>query len=55
MLAMAVARKWQQVYSNTVDPGWVPTKMGGFGAADDTEKISDGASLADNDDDQARV
>lgn len=24
-----------KVYSNAVDPGWVPTKMGGAGAPDD--------------------
>lgn len=38
ILSMAVARKWPDVYSNTVDPGWVPTKMGGKGAPDDLEK-----------------
>jgi NAD(P)-dependent dehydrogenase (short-subunit alcohol dehydrogenase family) len=34
-LAMAVARLWPDVVSNAVDPGWVPTKMGGPGAPDD--------------------
>jgi NAD(P)-dependent dehydrogenase (short-subunit alcohol dehydrogenase family) len=34
-LAMAVARMWTDVFSNAVDPGWVPTKMGGRGAPDD--------------------
>ncbi len=34
-LAFAVARHWREVLSNAVDPGWVPTKMGGAGAADD--------------------
>jgi NAD(P)-dependent dehydrogenase (short-subunit alcohol dehydrogenase family) len=34
-LAIAVARIWPGVYSNAVDPGWVPTKMGGPGAPDD--------------------
>ena len=34
-LAVAVARLWPDVYSNAVDPGWVPTKMGGPGAPDD--------------------
>jgi NAD(P)-dependent dehydrogenase (short-subunit alcohol dehydrogenase family) len=34
-LAVAVARIWPGVYSNAVDPGWVPTKMGGAGAPDD--------------------
>lgn len=34
-LAAAVARRWPDVLSNAVDPGWVPTKMGGPGAPDD--------------------
>ena len=34
-LAVAVARIWSDVYSNAVDPGWVPTRMGGRGAPDD--------------------
>ena len=38
MLCLAVARKWPGVYSNAVDPGWVPTKMGGRGAPDDLQK-----------------
>ena len=38
MLAMAVARKWPGVYANAVNPGWVPTKMGGAGAPDDLQK-----------------
>lgn len=36
-LALAVARRWPEVFSNAVDPGWVPTKMGGRGAPDDLE------------------
>ena len=36
-LAFALARRWPQVLSNAVDPGWVPTKMGGAGAPDDLE------------------
>jgi NAD(P)-dependent dehydrogenase (short-subunit alcohol dehydrogenase family) len=35
VLAFAVARRWPQVLSNAVEPGWVPTKMGGPGAPDD--------------------
>jgi NAD(P)-dependent dehydrogenase (short-subunit alcohol dehydrogenase family) len=31
----AVARRWPGVLSNAVEPGWVPTKMGGPGAPDD--------------------
>jgi NAD(P)-dependent dehydrogenase (short-subunit alcohol dehydrogenase family) len=34
-LAAAVARLWPDVLSNAVDPGWVPTRMGGHGAPDD--------------------
>ena len=34
-LAAAVARRWPDVLSNAVDPGWVPTKMGGPSAPDD--------------------
>jgi NAD(P)-dependent dehydrogenase (short-subunit alcohol dehydrogenase family) len=37
-LAFAVARHWPQVFSNAVDPGWVPTRMGGSGAPDDLEE-----------------
>ena len=37
-LAFALARDWPQVLSNAVDPGWVPTKMGGPGATDDLEE-----------------
>jgi NAD(P)-dependent dehydrogenase (short-subunit alcohol dehydrogenase family) len=36
-LAYAVARRWPDVLSNAVDPGWVATKMGGPGAPDDFE------------------
>jgi NAD(P)-dependent dehydrogenase (short-subunit alcohol dehydrogenase family) len=36
-LAFAVGRRWRDVLSNAVDPGWVPTKMGGPGAPDDLE------------------
>lgn len=34
-LAFAIARRWPDVLSNVVDPGWVPTKMGGPTATDD--------------------
>jgi NAD(P)-dependent dehydrogenase (short-subunit alcohol dehydrogenase family) len=37
-LAFAVARRWPDVLSHAVDPGWVPTKMGGPGAPDDFEQ-----------------
>lgn len=35
MLAFAIAQRWTNVLSNTLEPGWVPTKMGGPGAPDD--------------------
>jgi len=38
MLVKALARKWPEVYANAVDPGWVPTRMGGAGAPDDLEQ-----------------
>lgn len=37
-LCKAVARHWPDIYANAVDPGWVPTKMGGPGAPDDLQK-----------------
>jgi NAD(P)-dependent dehydrogenase (short-subunit alcohol dehydrogenase family) len=37
-LAFALARRWPKTLSNAVDPGWVPTKMGGAGAPDDLEE-----------------
>ncbi len=37
VLAFAIARRWPEVFSNAVDPGWVATKMGGPGAPDDLE------------------
>lgn len=55
-LASAVARIWPDVISNAVDPGWVPTKMGGPSAPDDlrlghlTQEW-----LATSDDSQART
>jgi NAD(P)-dependent dehydrogenase (short-subunit alcohol dehydrogenase family) len=38
MLCKAVARKWPDVYANALNPGWVPTKMGGKGAPDSLQK-----------------
>ena len=35
MLAFAFARRWPDVLCNALEPGWVPTKMGGPGAPDD--------------------
>ena len=36
-LAFALARRWPEVPSNAVDPGWVPTRMGGPNASDDLD------------------
>jgi NAD(P)-dependent dehydrogenase (short-subunit alcohol dehydrogenase family) len=36
-LAFAIARHWPQVVSSAVNPGWVPTRMGGPKAPDDLE------------------
>jgi NAD(P)-dependent dehydrogenase (short-subunit alcohol dehydrogenase family) len=56
MLAKGVARRWTNVYSNAVDPGWVPTKMGGKGAPDDLQKgYETQAWLAVSNDAQAKV
>jgi NAD(P)-dependent dehydrogenase (short-subunit alcohol dehydrogenase family) len=38
MLALAVARRWKQTLSNALEPGWVPTKMGGPSAPDNLMK-----------------
>ncbi len=56
MLAMAVARKWPDVYSNAIDPGWVPTKMGGRGAPDNLQKgYETQVWLAVSNDEKAKV
>ena len=55
-LAFAVARRWPDVLSNAVDPGWVPTKMGGPSAPDDlTQGHLTQTWLATSDDPAARV
>lgn len=56
MLALAAARKWPEVYSNAVDPGWVPTKMGGRNAPDDLRKGYETQTwLAVSNDERAKV
>jgi NAD(P)-dependent dehydrogenase (short-subunit alcohol dehydrogenase family) len=37
LLAFAIARRWPDVLSNALEPGWVPTKMGGPRAPDDLD------------------
>ena len=55
-LTAAVARICTDVVSNAVDPGWVPTKMGGPGAPDDLRlgHLTQ-VWLATSDDPQART
>jgi NAD(P)-dependent dehydrogenase (short-subunit alcohol dehydrogenase family) len=56
MLCKAVARKWPQVYANALNPGWVPTKMGGPGAPDDLQKGYETQMwLATSNDERAKV
>jgi NAD(P)-dependent dehydrogenase (short-subunit alcohol dehydrogenase family) len=56
LLAFGVARRWPDVLSNALTPGWVATRMGGAGAPDD---LAQGhltqAWLAVSDDPEARV
>jgi NAD(P)-dependent dehydrogenase (short-subunit alcohol dehydrogenase family) len=56
MLCKAAARLWRNVYANAVDPGWVPTKMGGRGAPDDLQKgFATQVWLATSNDEKAKV
>lgn len=56
MLAFAVARRWPEVRSNAVDPGWIKTRMGGPNAPDG---LAEGAEtqvwLASSDDPAAAL
>ena len=38
LLAFAVARRWPEVRSNAIEPGWVATKMGGAHATGDLDQ-----------------
>ena len=50
-LALAFASRWEGTTSHAVDPGWVPTRMGGAGAPDDlTEGHRTQVWLATHDD-----
>lgn len=56
VLCMVTARKWPDVYSNVVDPGWVPTNMGGRSAPDNLQKgFETQVWLAVSNDEKARV
>ena len=55
LLAFAVARRWNDVRSNALEPGWVATKMGGPSAPDDLHQgCVTQAWLATSDDESAR-
>jgi NAD(P)-dependent dehydrogenase (short-subunit alcohol dehydrogenase family) len=56
LLAFAAARLWPDVFANALEPGWVPTRMGGPGAPDDMDQAHrTQAWLAVSDDPAARV
>lgn len=56
MLAFAVARRWPDVRSNALEPGWVATRMGGPSAPDDIDEAHrTQAWLAASDDPTAQV
>ncbi|MCW2778843.1 MAG: putative oxidoreductase [Frankiales bacterium] len=56
VLAFAVARRWAGTFSNALEPGWVPTKLGGTAGPDDlTLAPVTQAWLAVSDDAQART
>lgn len=56
MLCKAIARIWPEVYANAVDPGWVPTKMGGSQATDNLQKgFGTQVWLTTSDDEKAKV
>lgn len=38
LLAFAMARRWPDILSNALEPGWVATKMGGPNAPDDIDQ-----------------
>jgi NAD(P)-dependent dehydrogenase (short-subunit alcohol dehydrogenase family) len=55
LLAFAVARRWKNVRSNALEPGWVATKMGGSSAPDDPHQgCVTQAWLATSEDELAR-
>lgn len=56
LLAFAFARLWPDVLSNTLSPGWVPTRMGGAAATDDLQEgCETQAWLASSDDSNAKT
>jgi len=56
LLAFAVARRWKNILSNALEPGWVATRMGGANAPDDLKAgYVTQAWLAVSDDKAAQV
>lgn len=56
VLAMAVARRWPELLVNAVEPGWVPTRMGGPRASGNLPAGAETqAWLATSDEPAARV
>jgi NAD(P)-dependent dehydrogenase (short-subunit alcohol dehydrogenase family) len=56
LLAFGIARRWPDVLCNVLEPGWVPTRMGGSGAPDDLSQAHvTQAWLATSDDPPAKV
>lgn len=56
LLCKFVARQWTDVYVNGINPGWVPTKMGGSSATDDLQKgYETQVWLATSNDNEAKV
>ena len=55
LFAKAFARRWPDVKSNALDPGWMPTKMGGKNAPGDFEdSIKSYVMLAEGEEEGAR-
>ena len=54
--ALLLARRWAEVLVNAVNPGWVPTRMGGRGAPDSVQDgVATQAWLAASDEPAAKV
>jgi NAD(P)-dependent dehydrogenase (short-subunit alcohol dehydrogenase family) len=55
LFAKAFARRWPNVKSNALDPGWMPTKMGGGSAPGDVEdSIASYVMLAEGEEEKAK-
>ena len=56
LLAKAISHRWPGIFANAVNPGWVPTKMGGPSAPDDLQKGAETQSwLAVSNDNETQV